>query len=308
MNNAPAPRRLRLIAALLILPAPFSATTSRGGEEVVVPPGANLLKHCLVTAIDDVQVPALRPGQLTAIHAREGARVEPESVVAQLNDAETKIQLRAANAERDVAAARAKSDIEVRYAQATHAVAVAEHRMSEEANKDVKAVSTVELERLKLSAEQAALKIEVGKFEREVRMTESGTTQAKAELAEHEVLQRQIRAPIGGEIAEYYVRIGEWVEVGRPVLRIVRLDRLRVEGFVHVRDSFPGEVLGRSVKVRLELARGEQREFSGRVTFVSPLVQAGGDYRIWAEIDNRREQDQWLLRPGLQAEMLLEPR
>jgi len=307
--------RRRTGAALIALwsaiwPATFGpAAGDRAAADEPAAPSPTLLKHCLVTAIDDVQVPALRSGQLTAVDAGEGARVEKNAVVARLNDAEAQMQLRSANAERDAAAARAKSDIEIRYAEATHAVSAAEHRMSAEANaKQPNSVSLVELERLRLAAEQAALKIEVGKFDREVRRTETGVTEAKAQLAANDVEQRKIRAPIGGEIAEYYVRAGEWVEAGRPVLRVVRLDRLRVEGFVHTRDFLPGEIIGRTGTVRVELARGQKREFPCRVTFVSPLIQAGGDYRIWAEVDNRSEQEQWLLRPGLQAEMLLDSR
>jgi multidrug resistance efflux pump len=179
--------------------------------------------------------------------------------------------------------------------------------MSLQANaKQPNSISFLELERLRLAAEQATLNVEVGKFEREVRRTETGVTRAKADLAENDVRLRRIRTPVAGEIAEYYVRVGEWVEVGKPVLRIVRLDRLRVEGFVHTRDFFPGEIIGRQAVVRVELARGERRELTCRVTFVSPLIQAGGDYRVWAEIDNRREQGRWLLRPGMQAEMILE--
>lgn len=277
--------------------------------QAAAPAGGILLKHCLVTAADDVQVPALRPGQLKMLHVQEGAHVTKEYVVAQLDDAESQLQLRSAAAERDAAAARAKSELDVRYAVATHSVAVAEHEIALSANrKQPSAVSAVELERLRLSAEQGGLKVELGKFEQDVRRTETGVTQAKAELAQNDIRQRQIRAPLEGEVAEIYVQNGEWIEAGRPVLRIVRLDQLRVEGFVHVRDSLPGEIVGRPVKVVVELARGERREFTGRITFVSPLIQAGGDYRVWAQVDNRREQEQWLLRPGLEAEMTLEGR
>jgi multidrug resistance efflux pump len=304
-TNGPATGGLAAVVLATVFVA--AGGPARGDERAA--PSPTLLKHCLVTAIDDVQVPALRAGQLTAVDAGEGARVEKNAVVARLNDAEAQMQLRSATAERDAAAARAKSDIEIRYAEATEAVSKAEHRISAQANeKQPNSVSVVELERLRLAAEQATLKVEVGKFEREVRRTESGVTDAKAELAANDVEQRKIRSPIGGEIAEYYVRIGEWVEAGKPVLRVVRLDRLRVEGFVHTRDFLPGEIVGRTGTVRVELARGERREFPCRITFVSPLIQAGGDYRVWAEVDNRREQEQWLLRPGLQAEMLLDSR
>jgi multidrug resistance efflux pump len=299
-------RRCRWLGYLIAV----LGTAAKLSAQDAAPPSAGLLlKHCLVTAVDDVQVPALRPGLLKSLNVREGAHVAPSDVVAQLDDAEAQMQLRSAAAERDAAATRAKSDLESRYATATHSVAVTEHKISVFVNeKQPNAVSLIELERLRLTAEQAALKVDLSQFEQAVLRTETGVTQAKTELAEHDVKQRQIRAPLGGDVAEIYVQNGEWVEAGKPVLRIVRLDRLRVEGFVHVQSALPGEIVGRAVKVRVELARGEWHEFSGKITFVSPLVQAGGEYRVWAEVDNRRVQEQWLLRPGLEAEMTLENR
>jgi len=298
----------RLLAATWGLLA-IGATAALRADDPAPAGRPLVLMHCLVTAADDVQVPALRSGLLTQIHALEGAHVAKDDVVAQIDDAEAKMQLRSAVAERDAAVARAESVLEVRYAEATHSVAEAEHKIAISVNeRQPNGVSLVELERLRLTAVQAALKIELGKFEQDVRKTETGVSQAKSDLAEKDVMQRRLLAPLEGEVAELYVQTGEWVEAGRPVARIVRLDQLRVEGFVHVRDVLPGEIVGRSVKVRVELARGERHEFVGRITFVSPLVQAGGDYRVWAEVDNRREKDQWLLRPGLEAEMTLDAR
>jgi multidrug efflux pump subunit AcrA (membrane-fusion protein) len=267
------------------------------------------LKHCLITPINDVQVPAPRSGLLTEIQVREGARIAKNDALAQLDDTDARIKLRSAQAERDAAAARAQSELDVRYAQATYAVAEAEHRISVQVNeRQPNSVSLVEVERQRLTAEQAALKIELGKHERAVRIIESGASKAKAESAENDVRLHRILAPLDGEVTEIYGQAGEWVEAGKPVMRVVRLDRLRVEGFVKVRDWLPGELAGRQVQVRVTLARGDVREFTGKITYVSSIVQAGGDYSVWAEVDNRREQDQWLLRPGLEAEMSLQDR
>jgi macrolide-specific efflux system membrane fusion protein len=297
-------KALWLVVVLVVAASARSQTVERPTA-----PGELVLKHCLVTAVDDVQVPALRPGLLTSVKVKEGAHTGKDEVLAQLDDSEAQMQLRSATAERDAAAARAKSDLDVRYAEATHLVAEAEHKIAISVNeKQPNAVSLVELERLRLTAEQSALKIELGKFEQSVRETETGVTQAKTDLAANDVKQRQIRAPLEGEVAEIYVQSGEWIEAGKPVLRIVRLDRLRVEGFVHVRDSLPGEIIDRPVRVRVELARGERHEFAGQITYVSPIVQAGGEYRVWAEVENRQDKSQWLLRPGLEAEMALESR
>jgi hypothetical protein len=47
-------------------------------------------------------------------------------------------------------------------------------------------------------------------------------------------------------------------------------------------------------------------QFTGKIIYISPLVQAGGEYRVWAEVSNRQENGQWLLRPGLNAEMTIQ--
>ena len=89
-------------------------------------------------------------------------------------------------------------------------------------------------------------------------------------------------------------------------MRIVRLDRLRVEGFLNAKDFSPSEVGNRPVRVSIRLARGKTESFQGKITFVNPLVQAGGEYRVWAEVVNRMEGSQWLLRPCLEADMTID--
>ena len=49
-------------------------------------------------------------------------------------------------------------------------------------------------------------------------------------------------------------------------------------------------------------------DLSGKITFVNTLVQAGGEYKVWAEVENREENGQWLLRPGLNVTMQIHMR
>ena len=46
---------------------------------------------------------------------------------------------------------------------------------------------------------------------------------------------------------------------------------------------------------------GNKEEAEGVISFISPLVQAGGEYRIRAEVSNSQKNGQWILRPGLPA-------
>jgi hypothetical protein len=71
-------------------------------------------------------------------------------------------------------------------------------------------------------------------------------------------------------------------------------------------DFSPSEVSSRPVQVSVQLARGRTASFQGKIVFVNPLVDAGGVYRVWADVVNRRDGDQWLLRPGLEADMTID--
>jgi multidrug resistance efflux pump len=130
-----------------------------------------------------------------------------------------------------------------------------------------------------------------------------GAAEANVAAAGEDVERRLLRAPFEGDVTEIHLHVGEWAEEGKPIMRIVRMNRLRVEGFVKVRDILPADIVGRQVRVEAELAQGSTQTFSGEITFVSPVVQAGGEYRVWAEVANRQERGHWLLRPGLEARM-----
>jgi multidrug resistance efflux pump len=106
-----------------------------------------------------------------------------------------------------------------------------------------------------------------------------------------------------GEVVEVFYRTGEWVEPGKTVFRVVRLDRLRIEGFVPFGDVHPDALVDRPVEVSVRFAGDRRESFSGKIQFVSPLVQPGGEYRIWAEVENRLRGERWLLKPGVEAEM-----
>ena len=53
-------------------------------------------------------------------------------------------------------------------------------------------------------------------------------------------------------------------------------------------------------------ARGRNETFKGDIVFVDPMVEADGQYLVRALIKNREENGQWLLRPGMDAEMTIQ--
>jgi multidrug efflux pump subunit AcrA (membrane-fusion protein) len=271
------------------------------------PPSEAQLHHCLVSLIEDVQIPAEVAGVLVKINAKEGEQFEVGAPLVQINENEAKYQRDVALAEEKSSREKADNDVNVRYAEAARKVAEAEYILNKKANEQHPGtVPVVKMQELWLKVRQAELQIEQAAHEQTIAKYETEGYKAKVDLADEQVRQRQIKAPIKGEVVEVMFREGEWVEPGNPVLRIVRLDRLRIEGFLNIKDFSPSEVGKRHIHIAVPLARGRLEKFDGMITFVNPLVQAGGEYRVWAEVVNRQENGEWLLRPGLEAEMTID--
>jgi macrolide-specific efflux system membrane fusion protein len=132
--------------------------------------------------------------------------------------------------------------------------------------------------------------------------------QAEVELADESIKRRQIAAPIEGVVQKIYAHLGEWVKPGDTVVRIMRMDRLRVEGYLDKDNYSPGQVAGKPVIVQAVLANGRKVEFPGKIVFVDPEIQGEHEYEVRAEVDNKKEDGQWLLRPGLPATMTIQLR
>ena len=152
------------------------------------------------------------------------------------------------------------------------------------------------VERLKLSVEQAQVQKEVDALTRDVKART--LDQAKLQLA-----RRSLRSPLDGEVAEVFRHRGEWLEPGQRVMRIVRLDRLKVEGFVNSRE-ITGSLRGAAVRVRVVLGDDEKPVIvKGKVVFISSEIDpVNAQVRVWAEVEN----PDLLLRPGLPAEMVID--
>lgn len=283
-------------------PAPSAAAASATRAATIT--------HCLVSVIDDVHVPAQESGLLVALHAEEGTLVKKDDLLAQIDDRQAKLEKYAAEREREAALAKASDDIEVRFAEASLEVAEAELASNETINhKTPGLVPLTEIRRQKLAKRRAELQIDKSKLDLSVARMQAEVHEAAVRAAEHTIERRKILAPMDGEVIARLKQRGEWVQAGDPVLRVIRMDRLKVEGLLPASSYNPSELMGRPVLVEVELAHGRKAHFEGKVTYISPLVTAGNKYRVRAEVVNRMEDDQWLLRPGMSAvvQVALEP-
>lgn len=254
----------------------------------------------LINLLEQAEVPAREAGVLASIDAAEGANVSADDVLAQIDDTEVKFLRQRAKLEMEVAAKNAANELAIQAAEITLEVAQSIfQRTNEGAQKNRHTISQTELDRLRLDAVKAELTLRQAKYDLEVAKLTWQLKQNEHELASRSVERRGIVSPFSGVVVQVYRRRGEWVEPGQKVLRIVRQDRLRAEGFLDARQA-RGDLAGRRVSLTLDPAENLPEPFAGKIVFVSPEVDpVNGQVRVLAEIDNPKLS----LRPGLRATM-----
>jgi macrolide-specific efflux system membrane fusion protein len=265
------------------------------------------IEQCLVTLIQEAQVPAREPGELTSIEVGEGSLVKADQLVAQIADDKPQKQKNLALLELKVAQEQSKNDVDTRFAAMSAEVTKADYDEAKFARERVEnSLSVYELRRREFSWKRALLQIEQAARDHKVAEINTEVAQAKLNLANNEIDRRRVLAPFAGVVAEIYPNAGEWVNPGDPILRLVRMDRLRVEGFVRAEEYAPHEVDAKPVTIEVKLPQVGVVPFTSRIGFYSPEVEASGDFRVWAEIENRKDsQGHYLVSPGLPATMIL---
>lgn len=296
-------RRLCRSSLVVVVAIALTAAASAWNAAPLTDPK---LDQCIVSLIDDVEVPAQEAGALTLVEASAGDVVDPLELLARIDDKQAVQQKKIAEIERRAAEDEATNDIRVRYARSNYDVAKQDYDAMVEGNNRTE--GSFELSRVrekKLAATSAELQIEQTQFEMALAAITAESKAAEVEAAQTAIERREIRAPIAGQITEVLREMGEWVQPGEPVFRIARLDNLRVEGFVRASEYSPAEVSNRKVTVEVTLERGRVEHFPGKVVFVNPLIEGDGEYRVRAEVKNLQDGDQWLLRPGHTVSMTI---
>jgi multidrug resistance efflux pump len=257
-----------------------------------------------ITIIQEVNVPALETGVIGAVKVVPGQRVGVGEVLGNLNDTDMRLALNRAEIEAAIARQRAESSIPIELAKKAHQVSLAELRRGEEAvARYAKAISVTEMDRLRFSAEQAALAIRQAEELQLSARLEVDLKQNEVAIAKRKVERHQFVSPLVGVVADVNSEKSEWVEAGTPVFRVLRLDRLQCEGFVSITQA--GMVsIGQPVKITVKVDEKKTIEVKGELTYIShDIDKFKNDVRVTAEFDNL----QLTVRQGMRAEMEILP-
>lgn len=258
-----------------------------------------IIDGAILKTVEVTSIAAQVPGLLNSVSVREGDRVKVSSPLAAIQSTTTELQLQRAKVAMDVAQKNFESTIDTDLAQKNFAVAENEFVQAIEANKRVQDVyPPMEVDRLRLVRDRAKLEIDRTVHAKDIAKLEMSKIQIENQQLADLLDKHQVRAPVSGMVVAVEKRIGEWVEAGTVVLRLVEIDRLRIEGFMQAEQADP-KWLDCEAQVELLLS-GKPIRTTAKLVFISPEVNPiNSQVRVYLDVDNRDGK----LRPGLRPKV-----
>jgi RND family efflux transporter MFP subunit len=153
--------------------------------------------------------------------------------------------------------------------------------------------SPSELDSVEATYSVALARHETARDEARTRMAALAQRRAELEIARKQLADAIILAPFDGGITDRPANLGEYLATGTPIVRLVKIDPLRLRLEVPERESM-GVRVGETVRLLLE---NSTNVFTGRITRLSPaLDEQTRMLRVEADVPN-----DGTLRPGMFA-------
>lgn len=256
-----------------------------------------VIKPVILQAIAQSDIPALQEGPVRQLLVKEGDVVSVDQGLIQLDDQLALFRKNKADIEKKIALKQANNKAELTFAATEVKVAQANlQRAMISRQKFPDTPSQAEVDELELRVAQARQHHEKAEHELQLAALAQDLAAQNLVTAETELQRHLIKSPIQGTVVELIARQGDWVRSGQMLARVVRTDRLRVEGRLAFRPD-QQSLLGAEVVLRSE---GSSETARGKIVFISPEVDSNDNsQRIVAEIDNARGK----LNPGLRGQL-----
>lgn len=292
-------RVVRPLAALILTCGVCDALAQTTTGDLVV-------GGALISAKNNIVVSAEAEGNITALAVREGSEVAEGAQLASIDDRVAKAAVEVAQYGRDAARTKASDDIEEKYAKAAFDVAFIDWQMDMQANAQrPNAVPAIQIRKKGLDVKRSELQIEKAKKDQVIAGKEADVKDAELRAQQVNLARRQILARFAGVVQEIKRHKGEWVNPGDQILKLIQFDVLVVETKVSAMDYNPIDIANRPVTIVATQARGAKQSLTGKVVYVDQTVSVSKDFSVRAEIENRRENGYWVVRPGQPVEMTI---
>ena len=265
-----------------------------------------------IRAAQELFVPAGTAGMITKVAVRRGARVKRGDLLVQLDDRREQMALQSAMIEFEKDKLQESNDIDLRYAKAVFRVAEQEYVRVRKAEKRVKgSIPPDEVAKKMLDMDRARLQVEQSEATTRYLRSQLDVSKVAVEAAKLELSRRRITAPFDGVVTELKAVPGGWIKAGERVCNIIQLDRVKIDIYVSLRVTNQLKLSGRKVLIEAHTGLGKTQRFPAVVVYVSPVADPTRAlsepgtltprHLVTVEADN----PQWLLRPGMNATVIL---
>lgn len=266
-------------------------------------PGLIMVENALLKTIESTKIAAEVAGRIAQLDVAEGDLVKSNQVLGKIDDRSVRLQVQRAKLATAIARHKSASQIDLQLAEKRASVAKNELERAEAANAKVSnSYPTKELDRLRLVLDTATLEIERAQHDQTLLGLEAALMENDQKMAEELLARHQIIAPGNGMVISFSKHRGEWVEPGMELLEIVKLDRLRVEGFISA--AHAGEPLVQRQAV-IQVQSAEQSQIlPAKLVFIYPEINpVNNQMRVHLEVEN----SQGLLSPGMRVRAAVMP-
>jgi len=258
-----------------------------------------VIEGAILKTIESTSVSSQVAGRISELTVKEGARVKAHQEIGRVNDAAVKIQMEKAKVSIAIAEKKQKNDIDTRLASKNREVAENEYRRAVDSNIQVSDVYPLnEIDRLKLIFSRTELEFERTVYQQSMAVLDKTLAEMEYKASQELAQRHRIQSPCDGVVVAMEKRMGEWVEPGTIVLKIVQIDKLRIEGFVQAADATP-DLVGSTAEVIFD---NTNQQTTAKLVFISPDVNPlNSQVRVFLEVDNQNG----LLRPGLRPKTII---
>ncbi|MHC4401344.1 MAG: efflux RND transporter periplasmic adaptor subunit [Planctomycetota bacterium] len=306
-------------ASLIALSAALAVTGPQQGLE---PSASTQTCTCFVNWMDEVIISANEPGEIKDLYVREGHEVTEGQQIGQIDDEMEQQQKLITQYTLEAAEEKSKNTVSVDYGQAVWDLAKAERgQVLAGLKSNPGSFPLAELNRLGLACEQGRLQTAQATFDLKMDGMMVNVRRAEDEEAALKIKRRKIVAPMDGLVVERMVNKGEWVQMGQPIVKIVRMDRVWVRASVSIKEHWPPDLKDRPVTVWLDPAGLPERvrplvartPAHGVVRLLKPASESDETFHVYAEVQNVKvggessgaDDAYWLLRYGMRAQMTI---
>ncbi len=262
------------------------------------------LEKCSVKVERIFDVPAQERGFITNLAVELNQPVQAGDLLAELDNETATHELNMAEIQLVIANEMAQDDAEVRY-QETKLRKAQEDLESSRSIRN--SVSESELRSLSLAVEQATLDLIRAKRGNGRAVNEAKLKEEMMKLARLRLQRRSIYAKCSGVVTAVKTQNGQAVEAGMTILEIQDLENLIIDRLVPIAEVNIAELVGAEVRVDVERNQ-ETIRLSGQITPYDPRVNSGGLVRVHARVKNVQRGNDWVLLPGSEVTMHVQPR